>query len=221
MTIISKQQNSDLKFNLSFYGNGNILISSYDIESDTYSDFKPITEETFESLNKFFKKKLNLKKYFIKGMIPRNIHYFDTESLHVIWTTEEKQTEQLFTDSKIKNGTYPVPKLLWKFHKGNLDIFAYKIEKGKIVLYNAPFLNTSLGGGVCSGSIKYDFDTFDYLKIIQIIESKFYNSYFTHTNNDKLLKINLLEFYKTYLNAEKFPNNLLIKSNVSYDSLCS
>lgn len=221
MTIISKQNNSELKFNLSFYGNGNILISSYDANSDTYSDFKPITEETFETLNKFFKKKIKQKKYFIKGMIPRNIHYFDVENLHVIWTTEEKQMEQLFTDDKIKNGVYPVPKLLWKFHKGNLCIYAYKIEKGKIVLYNAPFLNTSLAGSVCSGSIKYDFDTFDYLKIIQIIESKFYNSYFTHTNNDKLLKINLLEFYKTYLNAEKFPNNLLIKSNVSYDSLCS
>ena len=221
MTIISKQQNSDLKFNLSFYGNGNILISSYDIESDTYSDFKPITEETFETLNKFFKKKINQKKYFIKGMIPRNIHYFDVESLHVIWTTEEKQTEQLFTDDKIENGIYPVPKLLWKFYKGSLSVYAYKIEKGNIVLYNAPFLNTSLSGAVCSGSIKYDFDTFDYLKIIQIIESKFYNSYFTHTNNDNLLKINLLEFYQTYLNAKKFPNNLLIKSNVSYDSLCS
>ena len=221
MTIISKQQNSDLKFNLSFYGNGNILISSYDIESDTYSDFKPITEETFETLSKFFKKKLNQKKYFIKGMIPRNIHYFDTENLHVIWTTEEKQAEQLFTDDKIKNGVYPVPKLLWKFYKGSLDIFAYKIEKGKIVLYNAPFLNTSIHGDVCSGSIKYDFNTFDYLKIIQIIESKFYNSYFTHTNNNKLIKINLLDFYQNYLNAEKFPNNLLIKSPVSYDSLCS
>ena len=221
MTIISKQQNSDLKFNLSFYGNGNILISSYDADSDTYSDFKPITEETFETLNKFFKKKINQKKYFIKGMIPRNIHYFDVESLHVIWTTEEKQTEQLFTDDKIENGIYPVPKLLWKFYKGSLSVYAYKIEKGNIVLYNAPFLNTSLSGAVCSGSIKYDFDTFDYLKIIQIIESKFYNSYFTHTNNDNLLKINLLEFYQTYLNAKKFPNNLLIKSNVSYDSLCS
>ena len=221
MTIISKQNNSELKFNLSFYGNGNILISSYDIESDTYSDFKPITEETFETLNKFFKKKINQKKYFIKGMIPRNIHYFDVESLHVIWTTEEKQTEQLFTDDKIENGIYPVPKLLWKFYKGSLSVYAYKIEKGNIVLYNAPFLNTSLSGAVCSGSIKYDFDTFDYLKIIQIIESKFYNSYFTHTNNDNLLKINLLEFYQTYLNAKKFPNNLLIKSNVSYDSLCS
>ena len=221
MRIISKENNSELKFNLSFYGNGNILISSYDAYSDTYSDFKPITEETFETLNKFFKKKINQKKYFIKGMIPRNIHYFDVESLHVIWTTEEKQMEQLFTDDKIENGFYPVPKLLWKFHKGNLSIYAYKIEKGKIVLYNAPFLNTSLNGSVCSGSIKYDFDTFDYAKIIQIIESKFYNSYFTHTNNDKLLKINLLEFYQTYLNAKKFPNNLLIKSNISYDSLYS
>ena len=132
-----------------------------------------------------------------------------------------KQAEQLFTDDKIKNGVYPVPKLLWKFYKGSLDIFAYKIEKGKIVLYNAPFLNTSTHGDVCSGSIKYDFNTFDYLKIIQIIESKFYNSYFTHTNNDKLIKINLLDFYQNYLNAEKFPNNLLIKSPVSYDSLCS
>lgn len=221
MTIISKQNNSELKFNLSFYGNGNILISSYNADSDTYSDFKPITEETFETLNKFFKKKINQKKYFIKGMIPRNIHYFDVESLHVIWTTEEKQMEQLFTDDKIENGIYPVPKLFWKFYKGNLSVYAYKIEKGNVVLYNAPFLNTSLGGAVCSGSIKYDFDTFDYLKIIQIIESKFYNSYFTHTNNDNLLKINLLEFYQTYLNAKKFPNNLLIKSNVSYDSLCS
>ena len=221
MTIISKQNNSELKFNLSFYGNGNILISSYNADSDTYSDFKPITEETFESLNKFKKKKKKKKKYFIKGMIPRNIHDFDVESLHVIWTTEEKQTEQLFTDDKIENGIYPVPKLLWKFYKGSLNVYAYKIEKGNIVLYNAPFLNTSLSGAVCSGSIKYDFDTFDYLKIIQIIESKFYNSYFTHTNNDKLLKINLLEFYQNYLNAKKFPNNLLIKSNVSYDSLCS
>ena len=156
MTIISKQNNSELKFNLSFYGNGNILISSYDADSDTYSDFKPITEETFETLNKFFKKKINQKKYFIKGMIPRNIHYFDIESLHVIWTTEEKQTEQLFTDDKIENGIYPVPKLLWKFYKGSLSVYAYKIEKGNIVLYNAPFLNTSLGGAVFGGKIGSD-----------------------------------------------------------------
>lgn len=223
MNTINKTSDSKLEFGLFFYSNGNILISKR-LKDDSFSDYKPITEDTKRDLAIYLSEvKKEQENFYIKGLIPRNIHYFDNDNFKVIWTTKAGVRHQLFktNSNSIESGNYPVPNLIWCAKKNSLKVFAYKEINGEIELYKAPFLNTSSCGSVCLGNVKFDFKDKDYLKIIQKIEIKFYESYFTHTNDNALIDGNIVEFYKKYKNKKVFPEKLLIKSKQTYDSLYS
>ena len=109
-----------------------------------------------------------------------------------------------------------MPFLLWNYKNENLQIFALKRKPTKDTddLYNAPFMNVSSNGLVCMGNVKYGQETKYFEDLIDDIVFKFYNSIFTHTNNNNLLTINYQDFLKNHKNDKNLSYaHLLVKNN--------
>ena len=75
-------------------------------------------------------------------------------------------------------------------------------------------MNVSSNGSVCMGNVKYGQETKYFEDLIDDIVFKFYNSIFTHTNNNKLLTINYQDFLKNHKNDKNLSYaHLLVKNN--------
>ena len=155
-----------------------------------------------------------------KSIIPENILSFDPIDGNVMFYTKpEMQTLFFSKDLNLDvkpTDKFKMPFLLWNYKNENLQIFALKRKPTKDTddLYNAPFMNVSSNGSVCMGNVKYGQETKYFEDLIDDIVFKFYNSIFTHTNNNNLLTINYLHFLKKYKNDKNVSYaNLLVKSN--------
>ena len=180
---------------------------------------KPISEDSLKSIFKV----LNSKfidfdtTYEFKNMIPKNVIKFSTDEIKIIWYTPSTIKKLFFSDEvPIETGCYPVPVLLWKLVNNSLYVYALdSIPKSfNSKLYNAPFFNTSSDGSICMGNARFTNDTnTNYEEIISLAETAFFNSYFTHSSNNNLLKENYVEYMNKSVSELKFKTKSLVKSN--------
>lgn len=215
---------SQLDFILAFYNEGIVKRFDYNRKEQKLSSHQLISDEVFLKIDAYIqeeaaaikKKKKTIQNYYsFKGLIPKNVISYSENKYYIIWVTEKSKEKHLFTTrAGVKTGIYPIPRLLWKMDSESLWIYALK-EHDEIneetILYNAPFMNISSNGLVCLGTVKL-MKTEDYQKFIDNVYYQFFNSYFTHTNNDKLLKMNYTTFLKQNVNQDYFNDELLIPS---------
>lgn len=180
---------------------------------------KNLTVENLKSIYKVLKMKDSEFMKF-KNIIPENVLWFDQFDESVIFYTQPQMKELLFKvrNHDIKNGLYKVPFLLWVYKNKRLKVYALKTKPSKIedTLYHAPFMNINSLGDVCMGNVKYAEGKHTFDELIEDIETKFFNSYFTHTNHDNLLQMNYLKFLEENIDNKNVSfSKLLVKNNLT------
>lgn len=179
-----------------------MIYHDYEYETDVLSAGKSLTTESAKTLFNFVNNVEGIKDYSFSGITPKNIIKHKTDEKYVVWETPAGIKNIIYKkELAIKSGEYYVPRLLWKLSGKKLCIWALlkDVESEKDKLYNAPFFNIYTDGSICMGSAKFLENSYDYAKIISKAEGAFWDSTFTHSNNDQLLIMN----FTNWCNDEK------------------
>lgn len=177
-----------------------------------------LTLETAKSLfSTLFTNDLIKNDLSFEDLIPYNVLDYSKEEKYVIWYTEPSSRKLYFSENlNIASGNYPMPYLLWKISGTKLNVWALKekpISKNTD-LYLAPLLNINAKGDVCMGNVNFVTNKTNYEAIISKVQEGFFNSYFTHTNHNELIKGNIIDLYKDILDKSTYNwNNILVKTN--------
>lgn len=217
MEYITDKSESQLEFVLCGYGN-RMIYHDYDSQNDKLSAGKSLTVETAKTVFNFVNGIDDVQSYGFNDVLPLNILKYKTDEKFVIWYTEPGLKEVLYSDKlPIKTGTYWIPRLIWKLQGNNLYVFAVpkKVTSKNNKLYNAPLFNISSNGSVCMGNTKFTDKGYDYQKIIAKVEAGFWGSVFTHSNNDKLLTTNFIEWCNSGSHSRINCNYLLVESKMT------
>ena len=186
------------------------------IRKGALCEYKPLSIETANDLGRALYKS-NTK--FIGGPIPSNLYYTHiiNEKSLLVWVTPASVKTLLFNGIDLEDGLYPVPKMLWKYYNGDLNVRV--INKNDEICY-APFGNISDEGKVCMGSANKfirdnRFKTFNQCMVV--CETAFFQSKFTHfaDTNSRIVKGNVLSIFKKLKNKETFMNSCLIPTGES------
>lgn len=163
----------------------------------------PISFDSLKAVFEIFQNiKTEKKELSFKGIIPQNVVSFKNNAIEkkIIWTVKPSKKYLLFSDDlAIENGYYNLPKLVFELNKNTLSVFSVKNEilNENSKLYHAPFLNVYKSGNICMGSASLDISSFSYVEdVILYAENHFFNSVFTHTNHNKIIKENIVEYLK-------------------------
>lgn len=154
------------------------------------------------------------------GLIPENVLYYDPFGDHIIFYTKPDYRTLFF--KSFPTAKYRIPYLLWVFENNRLSVFALKTKPKnlKAELFNAPFMNVYSSGNVCMGTVSMDIEYSNYDSLMESIIDKFFNSFFTHTNNDNLLKINYQNFLEKYANKNDYNfSKLLYPTGLKLESI--
>lgn len=190
----------------------------------TYKNQKlgPGKNITIKNIKSIFKLSLydNMESLMsFNKFIPENVLNFDPVEGSVIFYTKPEMRNLIFSKDLNFNvkleDQYKMPFLLWVYKNNILSVFALKRKPTKLTdkLYNTPFLNVSSRGNVCMGNVKYGDETKYFDVLIKDIVYKFYNSVFTHTNNDNLLKMNYVKFLELHKNDKNLSYSKLLIEN--------
>lgn len=184
---------------------------------------QPLSQDNVNLLAELTKEQAQeeTKEYFIDFISPNILHY-KTNERHIIWYSEPKQQPLLFSkDLPIESANYPIPYLLWSLQGDTLKVYALKNkpQSANAPLFMAPFLNVYNTGAVCMGSASLKHKSTDYKVLIPFCQYAFFNSTFTHTNCDRILKRNISDVYqeqflkktKTFNHEILLPNNNQLK----------
>jgi len=204
----NKNEFSDLKY--------------YPIKNNEFQAEIPFTNDCLHQLKKASEiiDTTEKKELTFKGLIPKNIIFFKKKDL--IWTIEPSQKYLYFSKKIVLNDNYyHLPKLLFAYIDSELHIYALKSNdeiNETIILYNAPFLNVNAKGAVCMGNVNTKIDKFSFVEnAIQYLENVFFKSIFTHTNHNKIINGNIVEYYQQQKNY--FDESILLKSYFSIKTL--
>ena len=159
---------------------------------------RPLKASSLKSIFSFVTGMEDFVTYSFKGLVPKNIIKYNTESGKLIFYTPECFKMMFFKQDEIKTTNYSIPKLLWVYSRMSLKIFALKDEPTdeSQTLYQAPFLNVSNNGSVCMGNVQFKNNSGNFDGLSDIISDLFFNSIFTHSNCDKLATENILKVYE-------------------------
>lgn len=201
-----------LDYTIAVYGN---LAMYHNVNEDgSIAAGTPITQENIHRFAELLEsKKEKLKQLEWAELIPNNVLYCNAKQRRVIFYTEPKMQLLNFAEHlPIKTAEYPIPYLVWHVTNRTLDLYAtiHKPTSEDTQLFQAPFLNISGNGDVCMGTAKLDnCETFE--EIIEDAQHKFFNSNFTHTNEDTLAKRSIVDIYAEQLQtkAKSFDFTLL------------
>jgi PRTRC genetic system protein B len=198
-------------------------VEQHDIIDNQFQSGRPLTKD---DLKFFGKMAMDEKSVVNKKVFPyRLILGYNTDVVDdvVTWICPEQKIHLMFAKSVkgIKSGMYYIPNLVFQSNGKNVKV--YSIKKRDIhklnpdtILYQAPFMNVYSSGEVCIGSAKIK-QFADVNELIYNVEHMFFNSVFTHTNTNMIVKGSLLDAYNNQKN--KFSEKLLIKS-CTLKSLC-
>ncbi len=180
----------------------------------------PISFDSLKAVFEIFKNiKTEKKELSFKGIIPQNVISFKNNAIEkkIIWSSKPTKQYLLFTDDlSIKSGYYNLPKLVFELNQNTLSVFSVKkgILNENTKLYHAPFLNVFKGGNVCMGSASLDISSFSYVEdAILYAENHFFNSVFTHTNHNNIIKENLVEYLKKTKDTDTIFDEKLLLEN--------
>ena len=163
-----------------------------------------------------------------EGLIPPHIIYAKdnpTFGVSLIWTVKKQKKHLVFSDNisndLLKSDTYSLPTILFSFSKNTLKVFAISDDIDNInedtELFTSPFFNVYENGSVCMGNVDTsrakNFKTFN--KTQSYLESVFFKSYFTHSNNkEKITEEYILQNKNQNVWNKKnlFTTNLTLKN---------
>jgi PRTRC genetic system protein B len=212
---ISKPETDKLNFVLCGYKN-RMVYHDFDDKTNKLSAGQPMTTESLKSIFKFVNNDNEESDYGFKGLIPSYVLSFKTDEKRIIWRTPPRIKTLLFKENlPIETAEYPIPELLWKLTKNGLSIYALKTPfdetpSMKSKVYQAPFFNVSSGGSVCMGNAKFSTVNNYYEDIMVAVENAFFNSIFTHSSTNELLKGNYIELMDLMKRSRDFNYKLLI-----------
>lgn len=196
---------------IAIYNGGKAVYHNYHIDSNTLGAGQPLTNESVAHIFRFINRADFSQSYSFKNILPANVLKFSNEELFVVWHTKAQKKQLFFKNDVVPTGEYPIPRILWVLRGRKLKVFALAKEptgEGTKV-YMAPFMNISANGDVCMGSAKFSTHSQYYDDIITSVEEAFFNSYFTHTNFNTLIKGNYVEFMQEHQGLSKFPLKVL------------
>jgi PRTRC genetic system protein B len=203
-----------------------ISYHEYDPQGCKLGAGKPLTIDTLRSIIKVTSEKFVdfETTYNFSGLIPRNVLRFFTDEKKIIWWTPAQKRRLLFQKStKIKTGVYPVPILLWKLESNRLFVWALKSQPKSLFenIFNAPFFNTSSSGLICMGNAKFTSDSMDYMEVMKMVETAFFNSYFTHSAHNNLIKSDYVKFMQEQQKSgpELFPVKQLFTASKTINTI--
>lgn len=208
------------------YGNSKYYIEKRKIINRKLGAASPLDLETVKSLAVEFSKEMQSKIY-LDGMIPSNVIYISQRPTRegLIWTYTEKKGTLLFTsDTKIPNGEYSLPNLIFRInYKGHLYVYAYKDEEitDTMKLFRAPFWNTSGDGSICMGNVSINLNQpITARSLMRKAENRFFGSTFTHSSNENNIKGTMQSFISRFHQCnESFDNEILVSNSKTIKSL--
>jgi len=160
------------------------------------------------------------------GVIPAHVLQIDaSKDGYAMWYTPARRRTLLHDEQMgLPSGEAAVPALLWKATTQRLMLFALNGDERPTAdtpLFAAPFGNTANGGSVCMGSVPVSFEASVSLdSFMARWEAFFFNSYFTHLNNQKPVKSNFVQLWTRLLQTrEPFPGDELIATRQTLSSL--
>jgi len=205
------------------YYNSENYFSFHKIVAGKFSAGMPLTKDTARNI--FSSLESELFKFSFKGILPKNLIYFNLKgNLNLIWYNHPKQY-QLYFDGKtgIESGKYPMPKLLFFLKDNCLRVFALHradMLDNETPIYNAPMLNINSGGKVCMGTASINYDGFEFYEdIMGYVEQQFFRSVFTESHHQNLVKGNIVKVMKALRNTSKFDDALLQKNSRTLNEL--
>lgn len=159
---------------------------------------RPIKASSLKNIFKFLNGNTDYSSYKFKGIISENVLNYNSDSGDITFYTKPQRRKMIFQSNlKIENTEYNIPYLLWNYSNHSLKIFALKSKpKENDFLYSAPFLNVSYNGLVCMGNVRFKNNTGEFNAFIDILQDLFFNSLFTHTNNNELASCSIQEAYE-------------------------
>jgi len=183
-----------------------------------------LTMETAKRIFKTLNKDNSIEdSFYFEDLIPQSVIDFSKEEKYIVWHTPAQKRNLYFVDSlSIESAQYYLPDLIWKLQGDKLNIWAIKGKPTSKTnkLYIAPMLNINSQGDVCMGNIKFSTTKKNYEAIIQHVENGFFNSYFTHTNFNDLIKGNITEIYKSIVGQDFFNwYKILNQSNLTINDI--
>lgn len=184
---------------------------------------KPLDKKTHSELSKYFKKSKE-DSIYCKGLLPKNVLYFGESNSkpHIIWYRKGPASLIFKKDLNVKDGIYMLPTLIFMLKGETLSVFATKSKSinEKSDLYKAPFHNIYDNGDVCMGSALIK-ESNELKTIIKNYESAFFNSKFSHFQNEgSPIKGNLNTYFNKIVDKQiPFDNSLLIKTNKKLKNL--
>ncbi len=183
----------------------------------------PLTKDTARNI--FNCLEGDLIKFRFKGMLPKNLIYFNFKgNFQLLWYVHPKQ-RMLYFDVKtgIASGKYPLPKLIFKLEGNSLKVFAINRKVALLdntELYHAPMLNTGVEGNVCMGNTSMDYDGFEYYEdIMGFVEQQFFRSVFTESHHNKLVNGNFVNLMQSNLEKASFDDGLLVANKMTLKQL--
>jgi PRTRC genetic system protein B len=205
-------------------------VEAYDIDNNgSPVNAHPLSVPESVALAQSLASSKELKHNYLQcaGLMPEKVLYTEIGFKgFAIWYSPAQKVNLYFKEGlNIPCGKANVPALLWKADKDQLSIYALKgTSKPSLdeALYNAPFFNIYVGGGVCMGTVETGFSEGCFLEgFMQQWEHRFFNSYFSHSvGGHKATKGNIVELWQGLVNAsKKFPESTLVKTNLRLKDL--
>lgn len=174
----------------------------HQIEQGHFLEGRPLTIQElkeFKQLAEAKKNDLKQECYPYRHILGFSINL---TSVDLVWIYPAGKVKLHYSKEAVgyKTGHYFVPNLLFSYSGDDLSVFAIKTADIPFIgpntkLYKAPFMNIYAGGDICMGTAQVKKPK-NITELISNVESAFFNSEFTHTNRNKIVKGNLREAYE-------------------------
>lgn len=149
----------------------------------------------------------------LSGMIPKQMIY--TSSSTIVWEWKSRKVELNVNGSTV---LVKLPNLIFVYKPFQNSHYVFAKVRTKI--YNAPLPNVSSSGNICWGSSKkVSHNSFE--SVIKSFESSFFNSEFTHSNNDQAITSGCVVNHLLSINGDAIKTEDLFLTSLNIKNICS
>lgn len=202
---------------------GEFYLQTHNIEEVNskyqWGEGKPFSKDKFADLASALGKQ-SLSLLQLKGIMPSNVLYYQPSFLgdKYMWFLPPTKKRLLFSeDTNIESGEVKLPGLIFAVNDKTIYVFAYKGTNrpdDKTTLYRGPFFNINGDDDVCMGNTAESKKKHFLEDELVRWERRFFQSRFTHVNNNPLKRgYNISVVYKDLLAGGEFPEDCLTVSN--------
>lgn len=203
-----------------YKSNNNFFIQAHDVYKKDgqlkLGEGVSLSDDTWSKIAKTALSKKKSDDIIFSGIMPENILFFKNtiaEKKLIWWEPAQKRYIHFVKDLHIPSGEAPVPSLIFKYCNERLSVYATNLLRRPVEetkLFSPPFHNCSQTGEVCMGSAETK-KTLIAQNIITEWSKAFWQSEFTHTNNEKNVKGNINSMWKILIQEKRplFPTDVL------------